>query len=258
MAVFTASLDSALVRETAAQARADGADLNPLWQTMITVPDAPSPGAAEHDPEHAALIRRALTAPCVAAISVTPAEGPRTELEISVDGVGTVVCARRSGGEAGWSPVETETLPEIIMSLAPEGSRLAAPASMTTRSEATRLQLSSTQVDQVRSRVDREDSAQAAIEALPDLDPGLRDALTSTGDRASLAIHLIPPAPEQSVTLLRRWTSGEHGLYSADGPAGPLAGMHLVEDGDFFGTVIPLLHEGARIAQADSRAGGAA
>ena len=60
------------------------------------------------------------------------------------------------------------------------------------------------------------------------------------------------------VALMRRWTSGGRGLYSADGPVGPLAGMHRVEDGDFFGTVIPLLQEGARIARAHSPAGGAA
>lgn len=258
MAAFTARLDSTLVRDAAARARDAGADLNPLWRTMITVPDAPSLGAAEHDPEHELLIRRALTAPCVAAVGVTPADGPRTELQISVDAEGAVVCARRSDGAAGWSPVDAEALPEIIMSLAPSGSRLAAPASMTTRSKATRLQLSTAQVEQIRSAVDHGDTADGAIAALPDLDPGLRDALTSTGERASLAIHLIPPAPEESVTLLRRWTSGEQGLYSADGPAGPLTGMHRVEDGDFFGTVIPLLQEGARIARAGARAGGAA
>ena len=118
--------------------------------------------------------------------------------------------------------------------------------------------MSRAQVEQIRSAVEHGDSADSAIAALPDLDPGLRDALTSTGDRASLAIHLIPPAPEESVTLMRRWTSGGRGLYSADGPVGPLAGMHRVEDGDFFGTVIPLLQEGARIARAGAQAGGAA
>lgn len=258
MAAFTAALDSTLVRDAAARARDAGADLNPLWRTMITVPDDPSPGAAEHDPEHETLIRRALTAPCVAAVSVTPADGPRIELQISVDAEGAVVCARRGDGAAGWSPVGAEALPEIVVSMAPPGSRLAAPASMTTRSKATRLQLSRAQVEQIRSAVEHGDSADSAIAALPDLDPGLRDALTSTGDRASLAIHLIPPAPEESVTLMRRWTSGGRGLYSADGPVGPLAGMHRVEDGDFFGTVIPLLQEGARIARAGAQAGGAA
>ncbi|MGP5260531.1 hypothetical protein ACTXME_12025 [Brachybacterium paraconglomeratum] len=91
---------------------------------------------------------------------------------------------------------------------------------MTTRSKATRLQLRA-QVEQIRSAVDHGDTGDGAIAALPELDPGLRDALASAGDRASLATHLIPPAPEESVTLLRRWTSGERGLYSADGPAGP-------------------------------------
>ncbi len=254
MAVFTAPLESAPVRDAAARALQDGADLNPLWRTMITVPDAPSSEATQHDPEHEAIIRRALLAPCVAAVGVTPAGGPRTELEISVDAQGAVVCARRGDGGVGWSLVEVERLPEIIMASVPAGSRLSAPAAMTSRTEATRLQLSSAQVQQIRSRVDQGEPARSAIATLPGLDPELRDALAGTGDRADLAIHLVPPAPEQSVTLLRRWTCGEHGLYSADGPSGPLAGMHRVEDGDFFGTVTPLLREGAAIARAEGAA----
>lgn len=254
MAEFTAPFESAPVREAAARALQDGASLNPLWRTMITVPDAPSPEAPLHDPEHEAIIRRALLAPCVAAVGVTPAVGPRIELEISVDARGAVVCARRGAGEVGWTLVEVEMLPEIIMASVPAGSRLSAPATMTTRSEATRLQLSSAQVQQIRSRADEGEPARSAIATLPGLDAELRDALAGTGDRADLAIHLIPPAPEQSVTLLRRWTCGELGLYSADGPAGPLAGMHRVEDGDFFGTVIPLLREGATIARTEGAA----
>ena len=250
MADFTAALDGPLLREVLAHALAADEPVNPLWAQMIAGTNQPTAPASDTSPTgpDAEVLRRALLAPCVAAVSVTPAGAtPRTELQISIDADGAIVAASRADTPASWSRVAVSSLPEIVSALAETGSRLAAPPTMTARTPERRLTLTDAQIAAVREKAASGGDASAALADVDGMDARLRDALTTDGDRADLAIHLMPPAPVKPVTLLRRWMSGELGLYSADGPLGPLAGVFPVEDGDFLGTVLPLLEEGAAL-----------
>lgn len=252
MTRFSAELSAALTY--AFSLLRDPRRMNPAWLPHL---DSSQLAPTDLEPPELHLVQRALVAPVVAALGVT-SDGEQEELRIAIDADGAILMTRGNGGTADWMGAPVAEITDYVRELLPFPSRLSASPQMTARGGHNALRLTSEQRRSIAQRVTEGVPAREAIAAQHDLDASLRDALLTDGDRATFDITMyIPPvedAPVLRFHLLRRWTAGHQGLYSADGEEGFSESIHQVADGDLLGTVLPLLDEGAALARGEGAA----
>lgn len=233
----------------ARDAGVDPADLNPIWGPYLPegAETTPAPPAATSADVH--LVVQALTAPAVLAFSVTSAGNTR-ESRIACSDDAAVSIAGPSNAGARWELIPVQEVVARLSALLPSSGRLAAPATMTTVDDDHALAFTAAQRESIAHSLRAGATVVEALNALDEVDPRLRDAMLSTGDRALLAVSMINTTPSPGdaarMAMVRRWNAGHLGLYRSDS-ARLVDGVHPVLDGDVLGTLIPIAAEATRI-----------
>lgn len=235
-----------------------GREWNPVYQALA---EEPSGDAASERLEGAGLdlVGRHLRSPALLVLAVT--DGARTRrLRIGL-APATVTLERADGeGPSHWSEIEVQDLPAAITSLLEDSGIAPTPAQLGIEHRRDALRLSTAQSQHAQEALRRGVPADEVFGIIPGLDETLRDALTATGPRISLALTLHDPhrrVAERPVTWSRLWAHGRRGLYRMEQPASPALEVHPVAAGDVLGSVLPVLEEGIRFTAASATSGGA-
>lgn len=238
------------------------ADWNPIYRALV---DDAGPaagrthGAGDTGAAELALVRRQLTTPALLVVAVTV--GGRTHrLRIGLDPAAATI-ERGDGEQASrWTEIDVQEVPATIATLLEDSGIDLAPARLDIQRSGDALRLTPEQNRIARAALIRGLPAEAAFASVPELDDSLRDALTATGPRLTLALTLHDPrgrVTEQPVTWSRLWATGSRGLYRLDPPTGPVLEVHPVGGGDVLGTLLPILEQGLRFSAACTVSGGA-
>ena len=255
MSQVTATIDQAA--HWAGGASVPPARWNPVYRALVDAP-APAPGEAPAE-ETVELMRRQLTAPALLTVAVTTG-GSTHRLRIGVDPATSTLERSEGDQPSQWSESAAQELPALITDLLERAGVDLSPARLDVRRSSDALSLSPQQAAAAREGLARGLTPEQAFAAVPGLDDSLRDALTATGPRISLALTLHDPQGrqiERPVSWSRLWASGRKGLYRLDQPDGPELAVHPVEGGDVLGTVLPILEQALRFAAGATVAGGA-
>lgn len=244
----------------AAREVAPVAEWNPVYRTLVDPAEvASSPHRAEPTPAEPffgekglELVLRQLTTPALLVVAVTDGERTR-RLRIGLDPTATTL--ERSDGDlpSRWSRLDVQDVPGEIAALLKETGIDSGPGRQDARRRGDALRLSPAQSRIAHDALRRGLSSAEAFESIPDLDDTLRDVLTATGLRLSLALTLHDPrerVTQEPVSWFCLWARGSRGLYRVDQPAGPALTVHPVGEGDVLGTLLPVLEQGLRFAAA--------
>ena len=242
--------------------RESPAGWNPVYRALVDEPGpipAGAPDGAGLDEAGTDLVRRQLTAPALLVVAVT--DGARTRrLRIGLDPAGATVERADGDRPSHWTEIDVPRVPATITALLEDaGVDLAAPQ-LSVRRRGDALRLTPEQHRIARAALARGLPAQEAFASVPGLDDSLRDALTASGPRLSLALTLHDPqgrVTQEPVTWSRLWATGSRGLYRLDQPTTPALEVHPVPGGDVLGTLLPVLEQGLRFAAACTVPGGA-
>lgn len=244
---------------------APGTEWNPVYRALLDGSEtagtetAPSAGTAAPDADGPApddtgleLLLSQLTAPALLVVAVS--DGARTRrLRIGLHPAAATFERSDGGRSSRWSRIDVRDVPGEIAALLEENGIGSGPARLDVRRSDDALRLSPEQ-SRIAYRALRSGMGpEEAFASVPDLDESLRDALTATGPRLSLALTLHDPrgrATQEPVTWSRLWARGRRGLYRVDQPAGPGLAVHPVGRGDVLGSLLPVLEQGLRFAAA--------
>lgn len=235
---------------------------NPVYRALADGPGSPSAGAPDPaglDGAGIDLVLRQLTAPALLVVAVT--DGARTRrLRIGLDPAGAT--AERADGDRAseWTEIDVPEVPATITTLLGDAGVGLAPPQLALRSSGDALRLTPEESRLAHAALARGLSAEEAFASVPGLDASLRDALTATGPRLSLALTLHDPrgrVTQEPVSWSRLWATGDRGLYRLDRPDTPELEVHPVPRGDVLGTLLPVLEQGLRFAAACAAPGGA-
>jgi hypothetical protein len=233
------------------------AEWNPVYRALVDAPAA-APASAP-DEASGDLVLRQLTAPALLVVAVTDGERTR-RLRIGLDPA-TATLERADGDRPShWAEIDAREVPAAITTMLEDSGIDLAPARLGTAHDGDALRPTPEQNRVVRAALARGLSAEEAFASVPDLDASLRDALTATGPRLSLALTLHDPrgrVTDEPVTWARLWVTGTEGLYRLDQPGGPALEVHPVGGGDVLGSLLPVLEQGLRFAAACAASGGA-
>ncbi|ATG52608.1 hypothetical protein CFK38_14540 [Brachybacterium vulturis] len=235
---------------------------NPVYRALIgeSGPATTSvPEAADLDETEVELVLRQLTSPALLVVAVTDGERTR-RLRIALDPVGATVERADGDQPSHWTEIEVQEVPATIAALLEDTGIDLAPARLHLARGEDALRLTPEQHRIAHAALTRGLPAEEAFASVPDLDASLRDALTATGPRLSLALTLHDPQRrvlEEPLTWTRLWVRGHRGLYRLDQPATPALEVHPVSDGDVLGSLLPILEHGLRFAAACASSGGA-
>lgn len=228
---------------------------NPVYRALVSEPrpvPAGAPGVAGLDEAGTDLVQRQLTAPAVLVVAVT--EGARTRrLRIGLDPAGATIERADGDRPSHWMECDVREVPATITALLEDAGIDLAPAQLSIRRSGDALRLTPEQNRFAHAALTRGLPAAEAFASVPGLDDALRDAMTATGPRLSLALTLHDPrgrVTEEPVTWSRLWARGSRGLYRVDQPAGPALAVQPVGRGDVLGTLLPVLEQGLRFAAA--------
>ncbi|GAA4530596.1 hypothetical protein GCM10023160_31840 [Brachybacterium paraconglomeratum] len=241
--------------------RVPEASWNPVYRALAggTAPTRLPASSELTDDADLELVLAQLTTPALLSVAVT--DGEQTHrLRIGLDAVAATVEEAAADLPSRWSELSTPEVPARIIRLLEDSGVDLAPAELSIKHGANALRLSPAQSRIAYTALTQGVSPEGAFAAIPDLDDTLRDALTATGPRISLALTLHDPrgrVTERPVTWSRLWVTGTNGLYRLDLPARPAPAVHRVGGGDVLGTLLPVLAQGIRFAAACAAAGGA-
>ncbi|MDN5600006.1 MAG: hypothetical protein ACTHV2_00890 [Brachybacterium sp.] len=257
------------------------AEWNPVYRALVDEPGpvpAGAPDAAGLDEAGVDLVLRQLTAPALLVVAVTDGEvtdseltdgqvtdGERTRrLRIGLDPAGATVERAEGDRPSRWTEIDVQAVPATITALLEDAGVDLAPPQLAVQHSEDALRLTPEQNRLAHAALARGLPAEEAFASVPDLDDSLRDALTATGPRLSLALTLHDPhgrVTQEPVTWSRLWARGSRGLYRLDQPTTPALEVHPVLGGDVLGTLLPVLEQGLRFAAAcavsDDAPGGA-
>lgn len=236
------------------------ASWNPVYRALAEgSASTPLPPADLPDGASLELMQRQLTASALLVVAVT--DGQRTRrLRIGVDPAATTVEQADPDQPSRWSELNIQDVPARVIRLLEESGVDLDPAELSIVRGTHALRLTPVQSRMAYAALTRGAPPEGAFAAIPDLDDTLRDALTATGPRISLALTLHDPrglVTERPVTWSRLWVTGQTGLCRLDQPSGPSLAVHPVGGGDVLGTLLPLLEEGLRFAGACAGSGSA-
>lgn len=237
-----------------ARGSAPGADWNPVYRALSSAgPETPPPPSVPAPSGDAtALIHHQMTAPAVMVVAVT--DDPVTSrMRIALDPEGPTVESSRGDAPSRWARVRIREVPAMITELLESAGIAPGPPRLTIEREADGLRPTPEQNAAARAALARGARPEEAYGSIPDLDERLRDALTATGARVSLALTLHDPTgavAEEPVSFSRLWVTGRRGLYRTDSPASGDGAIRAVSRGDVLGTALPLLDEGMRFSAA--------
>lgn len=258
------------------------AEWNPVYRALVDetgpVP-AGAPDAAGLDEAGVDLVLRQLTAPALLVVAVTDGDatdsevtdsevsdsevtdGERTRrLRIGLDPAGATVERAEGDRPSRWTEIDVQEVPATITALLEDAGVDLAPPQLTVQRSEDALRLTPEQNRLAHAALARGLPAEEAFASVPDLDDSLRDALTATGPRLSLALTLHDPhgqVTQEPVTWSRLWARGSRGLYRLDQPTTPALEVHPVLGGDVLGTLLPVLEQGLRFAAACTVSDGA-
>lgn len=234
---------------------------NPVYRALVDAAGPPPPRSPEvegAEPAGTDLVLRQLTAPALLVVAVT--EGERTRrLRIGLDPAGATVERADDDHPSRWTELGVQEVPATISSLLEESGIDLAPARLEVETGGA-LRLTAAQNRVALAALADGRPAEEAFASIPDLDDSLRDALTATGPRLSLALTLHDPqgrATQEPVSWSRLWVTGRRSMYRLDRPASASLEVHPVGGGDVLGTLLPILEQGLRFAAACAPAGGA-
>lgn len=226
---------------------------NPIYAELrASTPDSRS---TDLDDQQLDLLIRHITAPAVMVLAVEAA-GVARRVRLGIHGGGATVESSENDPEAAlelshWSEAALEDLPRLLADALPADSPLSASPQLTVRSDATALRLGTEHLSRLQELLQAGHAPHEAFARLESLDPRLQDALTATGDRASLSLtlHAADPAVlERPVSFSRLWNCGELGTYRTDASDQPGIDVVPVQAGDVLGTGLPLLEQAIRFA----------
>ena len=255
MTQVTASVGSAT--QWASEGPVPAEDWNPVYRALREPPARE--GRGRPDEATVDLVLRQLTAPALLVVAVTDAERTR-RMRIGLDPVVATLEHSEDDEPSHWSRIDAQEVPTRITAMLEEAGIDLAPARLGVERGSTALRLSAEQGRAAAGALARGLAPEEAFAAVPALDAPLRDALTATGPRLSLALALHDPqhrVTEEPVTWSRLWATGRRGLYRLDQPTSPALSIHPVDGGDVLGTLLPILEQGLRFAAACTPAGGA-
>lgn len=254
--------------QRAAQSAGRGADPGREWNPVYRVlaeessrshDTGTSAGAVGLEGPGLDLVARHLRSAALLVIAVTDGERTRS-LRIGL-APSTATLERADGeGPSHWCEVDVQQVPAAVTSLLEDSGIALSPAQLSIEHQRDALRLSPAQSRLAHAALLHGAPAEEVFASIPDLDEALRDALTATGPRVSLALTLHDPhrqVAEEPITWSRLWVRGRHGLYRLDQPASPALEVHPVADGDVLGSVLPVLEQGIRFAAASAASGGA-
>lgn len=243
------------------------AQWNPVYQALLDgaapvppeAPDGPPSDPPSDPPDEAStdLVLRQLTAPALLVVAVTVGERTR-RLRLGLDPTGATVERADGDRPSRWTQSAVPEVPSVVTDFLEDAGVDLDPPRLDIRRRADALRLTPEQMLLARAALERGAPAEAAFTDLPGLESSLRDALTASGPRLSLALTLHDPrgaVTEQPVNWSRLWVTGSDGLYRLDQPAGPALEVHPVDGGDVLGTLLPILEQGVRFTAACAAAG---